>query len=187
MNSTTTQHNSQPNVFEIGYCSNVSEAISVAICVPLSTYDFSTFDTVSQALEQIVIMTKKRLDNAPALVESYGNELTSRINSMKMNVTDEVYDALAPLARSADNLTIEVVNNREGHVPLNKLSIYGARTLINLFVYTYSYTLMEMVKKYDDENALDNMLQNDPAKFWITLDDLLTCCAGYPDFDMTRI
>ena len=72
-------------------------------------------------------------------------------------------------------------------MPLNKLSIYGARTLINLFVYTYIDTLMEMVKKYDVESALDDMLQNDPAKFWMTLDDLLTSCAGYPDFDMTRI
>lgn len=177
----------QPAAFKINFRSNVSEVIAAVICAPIRLTDFSTFSSVDEALSHTTDVTRKRLNSTSSLVQCYGNEMTSRINSMKMQSVDETYDALAPLTCKSDNLTIQVISSRQGHVPLNKLSIDGARTLINLFVYTYIDTLMDMVKSYDDDNQLDKTLKSNPTDFWVTLSELLSCCAGYPEFDMTRI
>lgn len=173
--------------FKIDYRSNVSNNIAAVICAPIRAFDFTVFDSVDQALSRIVEITRKRFNSDIAMVECYGNEMTSRINSMKMNRVDETYEALSPLTQKGDALTFNRITSNIGHVPLNKLSVYGARTLINLFVSTYIDTLLEMVKKYDDENVLNDVLKNDPTNFWMTLKELLSCCAGYPDFDMARI
>lgn len=169
------------HAFSVNISQTVLTCIADTITTPFDNEDFSSFDTLDEALNHIVTQTQQRLATEQDKVIS---QAESTFDSLVDATINHFYDGFSPIALYADRITL----NHSHNVPMHHLMLCSACTMVNTFVALYIDVLIEEALRFDAAACtLKGSVKRDSTLFLKNLNDILQQSMGYTDYKTDRL